>query len=107
MTEKGSTYLKKVLSIAALLLSLAALQSPLWRPEAATRSVTAKAGGTVTVPYDGQLDKAVIFRRRMATLSAGSPGQLVIHAHAPGKTSMLIRYKDGDSVLYEVIVLPG
>jgi hypothetical protein len=107
MTTQRSTFLKNFLSITALLLSLAALQSPLWRPNPAPLYVTAKAGATVIFPYKGQIEKAVIFRKKNATLSAGSPGQLMIHAHNPGKTSMLIRYKDGVSRLFELIVLPG
>jgi hypothetical protein len=107
MRTSWSTFLKNVLSITALLLSLAALQSPLWRPNPSPLSVTARSGATVVFSYQGQLEKAIIFRKSNATLSAGGPGQIMIHAHHPGKTSMLIRYKDGDSRLYELVILPG
>jgi hypothetical protein len=105
MESLRSTHLKNFLSITALGLSLAALQSPLWRPT--PRSVTAKAGGTVVLTYDGELENAMIFQKRTATLSAAGPGRLVIHGHAPGKTSLLIRYKDGERTVYEVVVPPG
>jgi hypothetical protein len=106
MEKRWSIYLKNAFSITALLLSLAALQGPLWRSASAGR-VTAKSGGTVLLNYDGDLEKAAIFEKRTATLSSGQPGQLVIHGHKPGKTSLLLRYKDGDSMVYEVVVLPG
>ena len=107
MDTRRHILLKNALSITALILSMAALQSPLWRPRVAPRSVTAKAGGTATVACEGEIEKAMIFHKRTATLTAPGPGQLMIHGHAPGKTSLLIRYKDGDSAIYEVVVIPG
>jgi hypothetical protein len=101
------TYLKNFLSITALILSWAALQSPLWRPADAPLSVTAKTGGSVILAYDGELENAMIFHKSTATLSAGGPGHLVIHGHAAGKTSLLIRCKHGESKLYQVVVLPS
>jgi hypothetical protein len=107
MRTRRSTFLKNLLSITALLLSLAALQSPLWQPNPSPLSVTAKSGTTVIFAYQGQLQKAIIFHKSNATLSPGSPGQILIHAHHPGKTSMLIQCKDADSRLYELVILPG
>ena len=98
---------KSFLAILALLLSLAALQSPLWRPESAPQSITAKAGGTALVNFDGELDRATIFHRKTATLSNVGPGQIMVHGWNPGKTSLLIRCKDGNSTVYEVVILPG
>jgi len=107
MENSRSDRRKNLLALLALMLSLAALQSPLWRPAAPPRSLTARAGGSIDVEYDGKLEKAVIFRRGLATLSAGGPGKLVIHAHTPGKTSLLIQFKGGASKVYDVVVLPG
>ena len=91
----------------ALLLSLATLQSPLWRPRTAPVCVTAKVGEIAILAYDGEIDKAVIFQMRTASLSSAGSGQLAIYGHEAGKTSLLIRFKDGDSKLYEVVVLPS
>jgi hypothetical protein len=107
MKSNRSRYLKNALSITALLLSLAALQCPLWLPAVATRTVTAKAGATVFFEYEGRLAKASILQSRTASLSAAGPYKLAIHAHTPGRTCMIIHYKDGRSRLYEVVVLPG
>ena len=107
MKNRHSSYLKNFLGLTALLLSLVCLQSPLWRPADVPENVTAKAGSAVIFAYHGDLEKAVIFRKRMATLSAGGPGKLVIHGHAAGKTSLLIFYKDGKSKLYDLVVSPG
>jgi hypothetical protein len=107
MQSRGTRYLKNSLSILALLLSLAALQSPLWLPVIAPRCLTATVGLTVILPYQGEIEKATIFQKRMATLYQGGPGQLMIHGNVPGKTNLLIRYKHGDTKLYEIVILPG
>ena len=59
------------------------------------------------VPYEGEIERAMVFQKRNATLSAAGPGQLAVHGHVPGKTSLLIRFKGGESKVYEIIVLPG
>ncbi|HEY3835848.1 MAG TPA: hypothetical protein VGL72_04725 [Bryobacteraceae bacterium] len=105
MKSSTSTHLKNALSITALLLSLAALQCPLWGP--AVEHITAKSGGTADVIYGRQLEKAMVFKKGTATLSAPAPGHLMIHGHAPGRTSLLIFYRNGQSTIYEVEVLPG
>jgi hypothetical protein len=105
MKSSTLTHVRNFVRITALILSLAALQSPLWRPP--VDRVTAKSGGTADVIYGGQLEKAMIFKRQNATLTAPGPGHLVIHGHAPGKTSLLIRCKGGISKVYEIVVLPG
>ena len=105
MKSSTSTHIKNALSLTALLLSLAALQCPLWRP--AVQHITAKSGATVDIIDGRELEKALVFKKGTASLSAPSPGRLVIHGHAPGKTNLLIFYKDGRSTLFEVQVLPG
>jgi hypothetical protein len=107
MTRSGSESFKEFLSVIALALSLATLQSPLWRPGPAPHCVTAKSGGTALVTFDGELDKATIFQRRTATLSTAGPGQIMVHGREPGKTSLIIRCKDGNSTVYDVVILPG
>jgi hypothetical protein len=107
MKSPCSTYLKNTLSVIALVLPLAALQSPLWRPVAAPQCVTARVGATVVFSYDREIDGATIFQKRLASLSLGGPGRLMIHGNAPGKTNLLIRYKDGGTKLFEIVVLPG
>lgn len=107
MNSGRSPHLKNFLAVTILVLSLAGFQSPLWRPDPAPQYVTAKAGGTVIVPYKGEIERAMVFQKRNATLSAAGPGQLAVHGHTPGKTSLLIRFKGGESKLYELIVRPG
>jgi hypothetical protein len=107
MTRRTNNGLKNLLSITALVLSLAALQSPLWRPVIGSPSVTAKSGGTVLFGCDRDIEKATILQGQTATLSLADPHQLVIHAHQPGHTHLLIKFKDGERKLYEVVVLPG
>jgi len=100
-------HLKNSLAILALLLALATVQGPLWRPAAGSRSVTAKAGSTVIIAYEGEIERALIFQKGTASLTGAGHGQLAIHANAPGRTRMLLRYKGGESRLYEVVVIPG
>jgi hypothetical protein len=107
MQTRHHNFLKNALAITALLISLAALQSPLWRPDTAPRCVTAKAGGTVTFDYQSDIEKATILHRRTASLAVTGPRQLVIHGNAPGRTCLIIHYKGGESRLYEVVILPG
>ena len=106
MEARHSSRIKNLLSVTSLLLSLAALQGPLWRPHAAPRYVTAKVGGTAVLTYDGAIQRASIFEKRTASLSTGGPHQILIHGHAPGRTSLMIVYQNGERALYRVVVLP-
>jgi hypothetical protein len=99
--------LKNALSITALLISLAALQCPLWFPAGALRCVTARAGDNVFFDYEDDIRKATIMQSGTATVLATGPRQLMIHGNAPGRTCLIINYKDGQSRLFEVVVLPG
>jgi hypothetical protein len=107
MVNCRSTQVTNLLSITALVLSFGALQSPLWRPAVTTPCVTATVGGTAVLAFDGQIDRASIFQKKTATLSSDGPGRLIIHGRTTGTTNLLLRYKDGDSKLYEIVVLPG
>jgi hypothetical protein len=107
METRRNIALKNALSTTALLISLAALQCPLWLPAMATHSVTAKAGGTVVFDYDGDIARATILQGRTANVEATGPRQLMIHGNMPGRTCLIIKNKDGQSRLYEVVVLPG
>lgn len=107
MDSRKHKYLKNVLGIFAFLLSFAALQSPLWRPVIADPPVTAKVGGTVVFQYGRDMEKAVILRSSTATLTAGGRHQLVIHGRHPGHTHLLIKYKDGERKLYDIVVVPS
>jgi len=51
--------------------------------------------------------KALIFHKGTASLAATAPDKLLIRAKHPGKTSLLIRYKDGERQLYEIVIIPG
>ena len=90
-----------------MVLSLAVLQSPLWLPAMRPLCVTAKTGGTVLFNYGRDIDTATILEKRIASLTDAGLHQLMIHAHAPGRTCLIINYKGGESRLYEVVVLPG
>lgn len=107
MKKALNRYLKNTLSAAALVLSLAALQSPLWPPAVPVLSVTAKAGSTVLLDYGSEMRKAIILQNRTASLSSAGPHQLAIHAHAPGRTALIVTYKNGESRMYDVVVVPS
>ena len=107
MKRRHHNLLKNALSIGALVISLGALQSPLWRPVVAPRCVTAKAGKTVTFEYEYNIEKATILHSRTAGVLASGPRQLMIHGREPGHTCLIIRYKGGESKLFDVVVLPG
>jgi hypothetical protein len=106
MNQRLTIHIKNFLAVTALVLSLATLQRPLWRPDPIPQ-LTAKAGCTVIVPYKGQIERALIFHKRNATLSGAGPGELAVHGHAPGKMSLLIRFKGGESKVYDLIVVLG
>ena len=107
MEIRHSKTLKNALGVTVLLLALAALQSPLWRPAVAPRCVTAKAGGTVFFEYEYDIEKATILHGRTASVAATGPRELKIHGNAPGHTCLIIHYKGGESRLYEVVLLPA
>ena len=99
--------LMNVVGVTALMLLLAALQSPLWRPATAPQCFTAKPGGTLLFDYGRDIVRASILQKHTASLSSAGPHRLAIHAHAPGRTCLIIHYKNGENRLYEVVVLPG
>ena len=107
MEVSRNKYLKNALGATALVLSLAALQGPLWRPAVPPRHFTAKPGGTVLFDYGRDMIKASILQKGTASITSAGPHQLAIHGHVPGRTALFIKYSDGETKMYEVVVLPS
>ena len=99
--------MKNFLSVLALVLSLAALQSPLWRPRNSARLLTIETGTSMVVAYDRDVEKAGIMQRQTATPVLKSIREVVVHGNAPGRTTLIICSKDGRSERYDVVVKTG
>ena len=106
MENRRSTVKKSLLCTGTLLLSLAALQSALSRPHRAPHCVTVGAGESTVVEYDRNIEKAGILEKRMATPDLTGPRRLVVHGLEPGRTDLIICSKDGESDIYDLVVLP-
>ena len=99
--------MKNFLSMLALILSLAALQSPLWQPKNSARLLTIETGTSLVVAYDRDVEKAGIMERKTATPILKSVREVMVHGNAPGRTTLIICSKDGRSEMYDVMVKTG
>lgn len=103
-TQASSSAKKNLLSIGALILSLAALQSPLWRPHNAIHVVTVEAGTSAVISCDRDIERAGILEKSIATPTFTNPRRLVVHGKTPGRTTLIICSKDGTREMCDVVV---
>jgi hypothetical protein len=95
---------KSLLAIGALMLSLAALQSPLWRAQGSHTSISVRNGGAVLIASDRPISQIALEQTSQATAEVVGDHEVLIRGKALGETLLKIDSKDGHSTIYRVVV---
>jgi hypothetical protein len=104
MKDRGNYNLKNLLSIGILILLLAALQAPLWRPGNVPQYISVTAGSSVEITSGREMVRAGIRESRTAAPKLLNPHKLLIGGRASGATQLLIFYQHGPGNIYQVVV---
>ena len=95
---------KSLIAIGVLMLSLAALQSPLWRSPAAGFPVVVRSGGATLVASDRPIAHISLDQAAQATAEIVGDHEVLIRGKALGETQLKIASADGHSRTYRVVV---
>jgi hypothetical protein len=98
---------KALLSIGVLMMSLAALQSPLWRSQTAgmsTPPIAVRSGGAMLIASDHPIAGVAIDRTQQATAEVVGDREVLIRGKALGEANLTISLKDGKATTYRVVV---
>jgi hypothetical protein len=95
---------KSLLSIGVLMLSLAALQGPLWRAQQAVPSVAVRSGGALLIASDRPIEEVTVDRNLQVTAEVVGDREVLVRGKALGEARLLIASKDGHRTPYRVIV---
>jgi hypothetical protein len=102
--EQRTQNKKSLLSIGVLLLSLAALQSPLWRAQPAVVPIAVRSGGATLIASDRPIAGITVDRSQQATAEVVGDREVLVRGKALGEATLTISLKDGHSSNYRVIV---
>src|SRR3569833_1414340 len=97
---------KSLLSIGLLMLSLAALQSPLWRAQQAFVSVAVRNGGAALLASDRPIAGIQMDRVQQATAEQVGDREVLIRGLATGESRLVVASKVGHTSTYRVVVQP-
>jgi Flp pilus assembly secretin CpaC len=95
---------KSLLAIGVLMLSLAALQSPLWRSSAAGIPVAVHTGRATLIASDRSIAQITLDPAAPATAEIVGDHEVLIRGKALGETHLTIASQDGRSSTYRVVV---
>jgi Pilus formation protein N terminal region len=95
---------KSLLSIGVLMLSLAALQSPLWRAQQAVVQVAVRSGGAALLATDRPIAEVRMEQNQQATAELVGDREVLIKGKALGEARLTISSKDGHTSNYRVTV---
>jgi hypothetical protein len=99
---------KSLLSIGVLMLSLAALQSPLWRSQIASQEgppqIAVRSGGATLIASDHPISGVAMDRIQQATAEVVGDREVLIRGKALGEAKLTISLKDGHATTYRVVV---
>lgn len=95
---------QSLIAVGVLILSLAALQSPLWRSPAAGAPVAVRSGGAALIASDRPIAQVTLNRNNQATAEVVGDYEVLIRGKALGETQLQIVSKDGHTSLYHVVV---
>ena len=103
--ESASAHNKKsAIAIFVLMLSLAALQSPLWRSQAALSSIAVRTGGATLVSSPAPIAGAEVAGNTLATAEVVGDHEVLIRGKALGETNLRVLSRDGNARMYRVVV---
>ena len=95
---------KSLLSIGVLMLSLAALQSPLWRGAPPVAPIAVRSGGATLIASDHAIARIAVDGPQQATAEVVGEREVLIRGKALGEARLTIALKDGHVNTYRVIV---
>jgi len=95
---------KSLIAIGVLMLSLAALQSPLWRSQVAGAQVAVRSGGATLIASDHPIARVTLDQNAQATAEIVGDHEVLIRGKALGETRLRIVAKDGRTSSYRVVV---
>jgi hypothetical protein len=95
---------KSLLSVGVLMLSLAALQGPLWRTQQPSAQIIVRSGGAVLIASDRPVAGVVMDQTQQATAEVVGDREVLVRGKALGEAHLTISSKDGHTSLYRVVV---
>lgn len=98
---------KSLLSIGVLMLSLAALQGPLWRYQQTTaQPIAVRTGGATLIASDLPIASIALDGTGQATAEVVGDREVLIRGKALGESRLIIASRDGRTIRYRVVVQP-
>ena len=95
---------KSLLSVGVLMLSLAALQGPLWRARPAISEIGVRSGGAALIASDRPIAEITMDRNQLVTAEVVGDREVLVRGKARGEARLLISSKDGHTSVYRVVV---
>jgi hypothetical protein len=95
---------QSIIAIGVLMLSLAALQSPLWHSQATGAAVAVRSGGATLFASDRPIAQVALDSTAQATAEVVGDHEVLIRGKALGETQLQIASKDGHTSTYRVVV---
>jgi len=95
---------KSLLSIGVLMLSLAALQGPLWRAQQAVVSVAVRTGGAILLASDRPIAGIQLDQTQQASAEVVGDREVLIRGKALGEARLIVSSMDGHNSIYRVVV---
>jgi len=106
MTNEGVRNKRSILGIGALMLALAALQSPLWRPGSGAASIAVTEGGATLIASERDIAQVAVSGNDSATAEIVGNHEVLVRGKSRGETRIAILAKDGRTLVYRVNVQP-
>jgi hypothetical protein len=95
---------KSLLSIGVLMLSLAALQGPLWRSRQVIVPVAVRAGGATLLQSDRPIAQVSMDSNPQATAEIVGDRDVLLRGKILGEARLTVALKDGHLNMYRVVV---
>ena len=102
--DKKAQNKKSLLSIGVLMLSLAALQSPLWRSQQALIPVAVRAGGATLLQSDRPIAQVAMDANQQASAEIVGDREVLVRGKSLGEARLMVALKDGHASTYRVVV---
>jgi len=95
---------KSLLSVGVLMLSLAALQGPLWHTQQTAVSIAVRSGGATVIASDRPIAEIAMDQTPQATAELVGDRDVLVRGKALGEAHLMISLKDGKKRVYRVVV---
>ena len=95
---------KSLLSVGVLMLSLAALQGPLWRTQQTLARVAVPSGGATLVRVDRPVADVAMQGNQQAVAEIVGEREVLIRGKELGEARLTVSTRDGKTIQYRVVV---